>query len=283
MLKLIIADLKVNITGDINQFFMDRCKAYESDFKENADITIHCEYFNNIEKPMGKIISSTEQNATYYYDTNGNFGYYFTYPDTGKIYLSVLINKNHASVKIYDHDNNPNLDFSYPVLNTTDKAFRYPLLNYNGLVIHASSIVYENYGIAFSAPSGTGKSTQTALWLENYSAKIINDDSPIIRFENNSSYIYGSPWAGSTGINTNLKVPLKAIIFLEQAPANTIEKIMPEVAFKKIAKEINTPRENVYLLKTLTLLDTLLKNTDCYILKCTPDKRASDLVKSTIF
>ena len=282
MIKFIVAGLKIKAEGDINQFFIDRVQSFSSDFKEEADINIHCEYCDNIETPAGKIISRFKETTTYY-DLNNSFGYYNTIPGTEIIYISTLIIKNNIFIKIFNFNNDPNVDFTYPVLNTTDSAVRYAFLDNKTLVLHSSSIAYNNSGVAFSAPSGTGKSTHTALWLENYPAVIINDDSPIIRFENNKPYIYGSPWAGSTGISNNIKVPLKAIIFLEQAPVNTIEKISNADALVRIRSEIKNPHEKNYLLKTLEILDTLLINTDCYLLKCTPDKRASDLVKNTIF
>jgi len=282
MLKLSVADLNLNIDGDINQFFIDRTEKYMSNFTGESDISIHFEYCSKIERPDGKIINQFGR-STNYYDLDGNYGYYLASPEDELIYLSTVFKKNHIFIKMYDYDNNPNMDFSYPLLNTTDRAIRLPLLNYDRLVLHASAIEYQNNGIAFSAPSGTGKSTQTALWMENYPTTMINDDSPILKIEDNMTYIYGSPWAGSTGISSSIKVPLRGIIFLEQAPVNSIEKISSPLALMKIRTEISNPNERTYMLKTLDLLDKLLTNTECYLLKCTPDKRASDLAKETLF
>ncbi len=71
----------------------------------------------------------------------------------------------------------------------------------------------------FSADSGVGKSTHTALWHKVYGDKvqIINDDKPIIRLENNELIVYGSPFAGGTMKFQNDSAVLGAIVFLEEA------------------------------------------------------------------
>ena len=46
------------------------------------------------------------------------------------------------------------------------------LLKYNGIILHSSFINFENKAILFSAPSGTGKSTQADLWKKYKNAEI---------------------------------------------------------------------------------------------------------------
>ena len=39
---------------------------------------------------------------------------------------------------------------------------------FKGMLLHSSAVVYEEKGYLFSAPSGTGKSTHTQLWLKEF-------------------------------------------------------------------------------------------------------------------
>ena len=44
----------------------------------------------------------------------------------------------------------------------------------------------------FLGESGTGKSTHTRLWRENIAgSKLLNDDSPIVRYEEGGVWVYG--------------------------------------------------------------------------------------------
>src|SRR5574344_200786 len=60
------------------------------------------------------------------------------------------------------------------------------LSDYNGFFLHCSCLELNNHAFIFTAPSGTGKSTHTALWRKHFgkSVTMINDDKPIVRLEN---------------------------------------------------------------------------------------------------
>ena len=54
---------------------------------------------------------------------------------------------------------------------------------FDGFFFHSSCLELDGEGYAFSAVSGTGKSTHTALWQKHFGDRVtmINDDKPIIR------------------------------------------------------------------------------------------------------
>ena len=65
------------------------------------------------------------------------------------------------------------------------------------VALHGSCIVYKGKAVLFLGESGTGKSTHTRLWRENIAgSKLLNDDSPIVRYEEGGVWVYGSPWSG---------------------------------------------------------------------------------------
>ena len=96
--------------------------------------------------------------------------------------------------------------------------------DFDAFLLHAAVIEVDGLAYAFAAPSGTGKTTHIALWKKFFGdrANIINGDKPIIRFENGTPYIYGTPWCGKEGYNINTKAPLAALCFIERSPENTI-------------------------------------------------------------
>ena len=54
------------------------------------------------------------------------------------------------------------------------------------LLFHCSAVSVDGQAYLFTAPSGTGKSTHTALWREVFGerAVMVNDDKPLLRIEN---------------------------------------------------------------------------------------------------
>ena len=59
------------------------------------------------------------------------------------------------------------------------------------LLIHASLVRNNNYGYAFIAKSGTGKSTQVSMWLRYIACSdLMKDDNPIVRFIDNEFWIF---------------------------------------------------------------------------------------------
>ena len=110
---------------------------------------------------------------------------------------------------------------------STAEEFYYSLLRFGGFMLHSSAVVMDGEAYLFSAPSGTGKSTHTALWLETFGgrARILNDDKPAIMVENGSVTACGTPWSGKSDLNLNLRVPLRGICMLERSKSNFIQPL----------------------------------------------------------
>ncbi len=155
----------------------------------------------------------------------------------------------------------------------------------DSMFLHASLIAVENQGVAFTALSGTGKSTHTLLWQKLLGDKmtIINGDKPIIRYIDNVPYGYGTPWNGKERLGINGRVPVKHICFIERALKNSCEKITPETALKDIFSQIFVPSEPIAATKTLALLNRLLNDCEIWIIKCTKDIEAAEIAYNTIF
>lgn len=165
-----------------------------------------------------------------------------------------------------------------------DKLLEHLPLN-NALFLHSSLISVDNVGIAFTALSGTGKSTHTLLWQQLLGDKmeIINGDKPIIRFIDNIAYGYGTPWNGKENLGTNKRVPLKHICFIEQSPTNICERLTAQDAINRIFSQIFVPSEPAAAFKTLELLNNLLTKCSIWNIKCTKDIEAAQVAYNAIF
>ena len=104
------------------------------------------------------------------------------------------------------------------------------LLERDTLLLHGSTVAMDGQAYLFTAPCGTGKSTHTRLWREQFGdrAVMVNDDKVFLQLRQNSVWAYGSPWTGKHGIGSNISVPLKGICFLQRGTENKIQKAMPE-------------------------------------------------------
>ena len=86
------------------------------------------------------------------------------------------------------------------------------------LLIHASLVRHQGRGYAFVAKSGTGKSTQVAMWLRCIpGCDLMNDDNPVVRVIDGEVMIYGSPWSGKTPCYRQVKAPPGAITQIDRA------------------------------------------------------------------
>ncbi|MGN1123217.1 MAG: hypothetical protein ACI4RR_02655 [Eubacterium sp.] len=108
----------------------------------------------------------------------------------------------------------------------TGSDFYTELIKHQGILLHSSCVVVDGMAYAFSADSGTGKSTHTQLWLDRFGdrAYMLNDDKPAIRLIDGTVYACGTPWSGKYDYSTPAVVPLAGICFLERSEDNWIKK-----------------------------------------------------------
>ena len=158
------------------------------------------------------------------------------------------------------------------------------MLSALGAINLRSSFIRHNGGaILFTAPSGTGKSTQAVLWERYTGAEQINGDRSVIRCVDGVWTAYGFPYAGSSGIFRNEAVPIRAVVVLRQASENAIERLRPGEAFRLLYSECAIQRwhepGHTKVVDQLLLLSRVIP---VYLLRCTPDERAVRLLQTTL-
>ncbi|MDZ4196168.1 MAG: hypothetical protein U1C51_02840, partial [Candidatus Izemoplasmatales bacterium] len=124
-------------------------------------------------------------------------------------------------------------------------------LSHGYTALHGSAICYKGKAIIFSAPSGTGKSTQTHLWTSLCKEiTIINDDKPLLRVEEGIPLVYGTPWSGKDVVNHNISCPVLAIVFLRQETTNQIYPLSNDQIVVELIRNTYRPRQ-VHLMESL--------------------------------
>ena len=109
------------------------------------------------------------------------------------------------------------------------RAFAAHLLERNTVLLHGSTLSLDGRGYLFTARSGTGKSTHTRLWRDAFGSRVqmVNDDKPFVRLAPTGVTVWGSPWSGKHGLDTNIGVPLAGICLLERGSENIIGPAEP--------------------------------------------------------
>lgn len=190
-------------------------------------------------------------------------------------------------------------DFGQICCTLNDEPFLYPtkklgsvlrmlpvreiFLHFHTLFFHASQISYNGKGIMFSAPAGTGKSTQAKLWRHYCDAEIVCNDRTLLHKNNGIWHTYGYPLDGSEPVRSNQVNVLGCIVLLEQGTENKVQRVRPGKAISRMMEQIIIDCWNCKE-RTLAveLIMDLLNDIPVYLLTCTPDERAVKVLKAKL-
>ena len=159
------------------------------------------------------------------------------------------------------------------------------IIDKGGFFLHCSCLRYKGEAVIFTAPSGTGKSTHAALWRRHFGDEVemINDDKPLVREKDGRFVIYGTPWNGKHGIGSNISAPIKAIVFLSQAPENTAKPLDPFGALSLLLQQTVLPTNKEQMSTLLDMLGRLLESVPTYSLGCTISDEAVTTIHDMIY
>ena len=216
-------------------------------------------------------------------EINGG-GYQFVIKDTsGRVCCLLKAGKDFSSYRCALNGNS--VMKSYGLNNAFMLAFAFSSSFHQTLLMHASVVRHKGFAYAFTAKSGTGKSTHTALWLRNIDhCDLMNDDNPIIRIIHGAAWLYGSPWSGKTPCYRDIKAPLGAITVIDRAPENSIDRLSPIEAFVKILPSCSSMKWDKRIYGNTC--NNIIKLIECcnnnYILHCRPDDEAAIVCHNAI-
>lgn len=152
-----------------------------------------------------------------------------------------------------------------------------------GFLLHAACIRWRDSAILFTAPSGTGKSTQAELWCQNRGAELINGDRAAVFPVDGGAQVRGVPFCGSSGVAKNETLPLAAIVYLSQASQSVITRLAGARAFQRIWEgcSVNVWNRSDMERCAQAVLETV-SAVPVYHLACLPDETAIKVLEEVL-
>ena len=152
------------------------------------------------------------------------------------------------------------------------------LPEYDTLLFHGSALAVDGKAYIFTAPSGTGKTTHTRLWLQQLpQAYILNGDKPFLKADGNGRILVcGTPWRGKERLGCNETLPLAALCFLERAKENSIRSITPKEANEALLHQAHIAG-GTGALRTIQLLNRISTEIPLFRLGCNMDPEAAQV------
>ena len=145
------------------------------------------------------------------------------------------------------------------------------------LLMLGAVVAVDGQAYLFTARSGTGKTTHTRLWMQQFGdrAVMVNGDKPLLHVTNTGVTVYGTPWDGKEHLSRNIACPLKAVCILTRSETNHIERISPKEALTMLCQQSYRPAQPAALRKTLALVDLLSSSVSLYKLGCNMEPEAA--------
>lgn len=248
------------------------------------DVFINVSESNDIRKPENIKLVRSGSLRTYATTEQG----YLTYDALKDGTLIALIDMDKAVTEVNviarDIEHLGGANISVRKFNMLAEVFRYVVLVRKGVIFHCSALSVRGEAILFSAPSGTGKSTHTGLWCKYVpGTEVFNDDSPAIMIEGEDVVAYGTPWCGKSDVNKNVRLKVKAVVFLERGITNEIRLLGVKESFLHFADQSFRAPYTSLLGTVLDLQEKVLKKVPMYKLKCNISKDAVDTVFNELF
>jgi hypothetical protein len=276
-----IADIQINIASD-ESLMLKKLKLFSTEELEKEDLNVDIQSCNFIREPQGEVLIDEGIRWMLEFKDSNSTSVYIYNKASNEILAMLQVNSKWQQATVNYIKGNCNSE-SCVMGAIGEILFRNTVICNRGIVIHSSAIEWEGKGIMFSAPSGTGKTTQANLWKKHMGARILNGDRPAVRVIDGYTYIYGTPWSGSTPEFLNSRAPLKAIIMLEQDSQNSIRKLTSQQAVAYLLPRSFLPYHDKDLMNlAIQNLESIISSTPVYLLKCKPDSEAVELVYQCI-
>lgn len=287
MFKLKIADLNVKVNPVNVNYFTDIFKDYLHNFDTLADFEISTKIVECITAPKGQV-TEISKTINLIKIENGFNWFGLKFDDLDMFSSCIYFNDDWSKVEVQLLDR-----VYYKTLSVTEMeyiyitdAFSNRLTILGGACLHSSTISLDGIGIAFSANSGGGKSTQANLWEDYFQNRVIriNDDRPALKIIDDKVIIYGTPFSGKTNINTNTSVPLKAIVFVEKSKENRVEKISTkDILFNLTEQFPRTYYDKNVVNNNLSFIEKLISRVKIIKLCCDISNQAVTTLYNELF
>lgn len=277
-MQLCIAGISINIEADFPMVCAEKCIPFLSNNKKEISMKFYRDEIPNIEGYSriyeGKEYDVLQREERYTCVFYGNYNkkeieFYTCFTKEIANFYEVYLVDSQSEKKII----NPLRYVEISLL----------LIPYDAIVLHCSVIDTDGKGILFTAPSGTGKSTQAELWEKYKGAEVINGDRGFIRMHEEGYMVYGSWYAGSSRIYKNKCIPVTAVVVLRQEKENKIRRLSKKEAYICLLSEISASQWNRKVLeKQCEWLLQFLDKIPVYLLECRPNLEAVEVLEKEL-
>lgn len=284
MEQVLIAGVSMEVDATNEAYFHQRFSAYACPLNEPPAVRVISRVVDHIDLPTGEELQGIRGGKILRLP-DGRICRYEVAPENGQLTFVSRYTPDFAQVEMEICPVRPEWaqEYEYMYVGTT---FANQLERLGGSTLHGSAISYRGEGVIFSAPSGTGKSTHTALWKQCFGDDVtfVNDDRPAIRVMDGVPMMYGTPWSGKTALNNPLSVPLKAIVFLERGEENKVSRLGFTESMLLLGGQMAKPYYDAVLgSKVVDLMVELAKHVPIYRLTCNMDPAAAYASRDAIF
>lgn len=286
MTDLCIAGLPIRVESADKAYFQTRYADYIRRDNQPPVMEMRTRILDELPPPQGQMLEQVKS-VRVLRTTDGRLCR-FGQTAEGKVMFAIYCTPDYQDVEIqfcttwkHPHFTLRELEYMY-----TGFSFQNRLSVLGGGVLHSSSLAWRGQGVAFSAASGTGKSTHVGLWKERFGddVQIINDDKPAIRFTEDGPMLCGTPWSGKTAHNCNRMVPLRAIVFIERGQQNRIRRLDVVEGMFHLTSQIVRPYYDADLgVQVVDFTQRVLENVPLYLLSCNISQEAVDTAFNAIF
>jgi len=203
--------------------------------------------------------------------------------DDETLHRLAVFDKDHTHARIYspddEHFQKGNLA-SLTMFPTDQILLARILADRQGCFLHSSGVILDGKGFLFVGHSDAGKSTTVTMLKDQ--AEILCDDRNIVRKKDDGFQLYGTWSHGDVPDVSSSSAPLHAILFLKQAPENSIVPVKDNKESLQVllACLIKPYVSTDWWEKTLTFIESLVKGVPCYNMYFDKSGKIIDSIRS---
>jgi len=268
-----IGGLKIKIESEYQYPSPPNVSAFETTIDNNIDMQIRVLSNNKFSRDLGNQ-KYIDENWFSSYETNkGDYTFIFS-PDEICNITHIWIDSNKKEAEIFiDNELLSNKNIS--IIETTPflMLFMMVLIQYDGFILHSAGVSINDKGYIFCGKSGSGKTTISNLFRQSKKAILLTDEALLLRKQDGSFHLYGTPWKGSgDNIYNNIDIILERIYFIFHGKKNERSEVDKREAIVLLVKQAFPYFwDKKLMLKSFSLMTTITNLIPCSNLYFLPD------------
>lgn len=135
------------------------------------------------------------------------------------------VSRDYSEIRVWQNPEKDPRKTELCFQNLLQTALECASIRAGALSLHCACVEKEGQAFAFTAASGTGKSTRARAWEEALGAAFISGDRPQIVMKRDGVFACGVPWDGKEQIFRNVQVPLHTVMEIRRGAFTRVRRI----------------------------------------------------------